>query len=223
VAGILVVDDDGHIREVVRFALEKAGHRVAEAADGRAALDVFLAGTPEVVILDILMPEMDGIEVCRRLRQTSRVPILFLSSRDDELDRVLGLEIGGDDYVTKPFSPRELVARVKAILRRAAPAPASEEPLRQGELTMDLSRHQCLWAGREVLLTVTEFGVLQSLMGMPGRVYSRSELVDRAYGHGHFITDRTVDTHIRRIRRKFEAFGTDPVETVYGVGYRLKA
>jgi two-component system OmpR family response regulator len=220
---VLVVDDDGHIREVVRYALEKAGHRVAEAAHGRSALQAFQASPPEVLVLDILMPEMDGLEVCRKIRETSRVPILFLSSRDEELDRVLGLEIGADDYVTKPFSPRELVARVKALLRRAAPQTSTEAPLRQGDLTIDPARHQCLWAGREVILTVTEFGVLQSLMGMPGRVYSRSELVDRAYGHGHYITDRTVDTHIRRIRRKFETIGGDPVETVYGVGYRLKA
>ena len=221
-ASVLVVDDDGHIREVVRFALDKAGHRVTEAADGRSAIEAFQAAPPELVVLDILMPELDGLEVCRRIRQTSRVPILFLSSRDEELDRILGLEIGGDDYVTKPFSPRELVARVKALLRRATPETTPEAPLRHGDLTIDPTRHQCLWAGTEVVLTVTEFGVLQSLMGMVGRVYSRTELVDRAYGHGHYITDRTVDTHVRRIRRKFEAVHADPIETVYGVGYRLK-
>jgi two-component system OmpR family response regulator len=223
VSNVLVVDDDGHIREVVRFALEKAGYTVSEAADGRSALGAFSAGTPDVVVLDILMPEMDGLEVCRQLRQKSQVPILFLSSRDEELDRVLGLELGADDYVTKPFSPRELLARVKALLRRAHGTPVPMEPLRQGALTMDPMRHQCLWGSIEVTLTVTEFGVLQSLMGMPGRVYTRNELVDRAYGHGHFITDRTVDTHIRRIRKKFETHETDPIETVYGVGYRLRA
>jgi two-component system OmpR family response regulator len=209
---------------VVRFALEKAGHKVIEAADGKKALELFQAHAPEVVVLDIVMPELDGIEVCRQLRQSSRVPIVFLSSRDDELDRVLGLEIGADDYVTKPFSPRELVARVKALLRRLTPEPtASTELLKQGSLAIDPVRHQVTWEGREVILTVTEFGVLQSLMGMPGKVYSRNEVVDRAYGHGHYITDRTVDTHVRRIRKKFEPLSVDPIETVYGVGYRLKA
>jgi two-component system OmpR family response regulator len=223
-ASILVVDDDGHIREVVRFALEKAGHTVVEAADGAAALRSFREQPIDVVVLDIIMPELDGVEVCRRLRERSRVPILFLSSRDDELDRILGLEIGADDYVTKPFSPRELVARVKALLRRVSgPIEATEEAaLRRGPLVLDLQRHRCLWEATEVILTVTEFGLLRSLMGLPGKVYSRGELVDRAYGLGHAITDRTVDSHIRRIRRKLGDIGADPIETVYGVGYRLK-
>jgi two-component system OmpR family response regulator len=225
VATVLVVDDDGHIREVVRFGLEQAGYRVLEAADGRAAVALFQAQPIDVVVLDIIMPEQDGIEVCRRLRERSQVPILFLSSRDDELDRVLGLEIGADDYVTKPFSPRELVARVKALLRRAAAAPAddgAQEPLRRGALTLDAQRCQCLWDETPVVLTVTEFGLLRSLMGPPGKVYSRGELVDRAWGYGHHITERTVDSHIRRIRKKFGAVGGDPIETVYGFGYRLR-
>jgi two-component system, OmpR family, response regulator len=224
VANVLVVDDDGHIREVVRFALEKAGHRVLEAADGRAALALFREQPCDVVVLDIIMPEQDGLEVCRKLRERSQVPILFLSSRDDELDRVLGLEIGADDYVSKPFSPRELVARVKALLRRAAAVndPATEAPLRRGNLTLDPQRYHCSWGETPVVLTVTEFGLLQSLMGTPGRVYTRGELVDRAWGYGHHITERTVDSHIRRIRRKFGALGGDPIETVYGVGYRLR-
>jgi two-component system OmpR family response regulator len=228
-ASVLVVDDDGHIREVVRFALEKAGHRVIEAADGRAALEAFEAAVArapiEVVVLDIVMPELDGLEVCRRLREKSRVPILFLSSRDEELDRVLGLELGADDYVTKPFSPRELVARVKAMLRRAAPAESAEaapKVLRNGPLQLDPQRYHCYWDGHEILLTVTEFALLQSLLGMPGKVYTRDELVDRAWGLGHAITDRTVDSHIRRIRKKFAQAGADPIETVYGLGYRLK-
>jgi two-component system OmpR family response regulator len=226
VATVLVVDDDGHIREVVRFSLEQAGHRVLEAADGAAAVRLFREQPVDVVVLDIIMPEQDGIEVCRRLRERSQVPILFLSSRDDELDRVLGLEIGADDYVTKPFSPRELVARVKALLRRAAPAPLAEgaqEALRQGDLTLDLQRCECLWGTTPVVLTVTEFGLLRSLMGTPGKVYSRGELVDRAWGYGHHITERTVDSHIRRIRKKFGAAGADPIETVYGFGYRLRS
>jgi len=226
VATVLVVDDDGHIREVVRFSLEQAGYRVLEAADGRAAVALFRDQPIDVVVLDIIMPEQDGLEVCRRLRERSQVPILFLSSRDDELDRVLGLEIGADDYVTKPFSPRELVARVKALLRRAVPLPAdadAQAPLQRGLLTLDVQRCQCFWDEAPVVLTVTESGLLRSLMGTAGRVYTRNELVDRAWGYGHHITERTVDSHIRRIRKKFGAIGADPIETVYGFGYRLRA
>jgi two-component system OmpR family response regulator len=148
-----------------------------------------------------------------------------VSSRDEELDRVLGLELGADDYLVKPFSPRELLARVKAVLRRLSPEPATPEKgaiQRRGALEMDLHRHRCTWVGQEVVLTVTEFALLQSLLQSPGRVFSRSELVDRAYGHGHVITERTVDSHIRRIRQKLGAIGADPIETVYGLGYRLK-
>jgi len=222
-AVILVADDDGHIREVVRFALEQAGHRVVEAADGAAALRQFDEQAIDVVVLDIVMPEQDGIDVCRMLRARSPVPILFLSSRDDELDRILGLELGADDYVTKPFSPRELAARVKALLRRRdAPAAGAEAPLRRGDLCLDLQRYRCLWRDSEIVLTVTEFALLRSLMGHAEKVYSRAELVDRAYGLGHAITDRTIDSHIRRLRRKLNAVGADPIETVYGVGYRLR-
>jgi two-component system OmpR family response regulator len=224
-ARILVVDDDAHIREVVRFALEKAGHQVSEAADGRAALAEFAASSADLVVLDILMPEVDGLDVCRDLRHESDVPILFLSSRDEELDRVLGLELGADDYVTKPFSPRELVARVKGILRRTQPRSTSPgavpEIIERGALRLDIDRHACTWAGQEITFTVTEFGLLHSLLGMPGKVYTRDELVERAYGAGHHITDRTVDSHIRRIRKKFKSLGADPIETVYGLGYRV--
>src|SRR5215510_3745507 len=175
VATVLVVDDDGHIREVVRFSLEQAGYRVLEAADGRAAVALFRDQPVDVVVLDIVMPEQDGLEVCRRLRERSQVPILFLSSRDDELDRILGLEIGADDYVSKPFSPRELVARVKAILRRSAPGKKEEDdspPLQRGALCLDPQRHRCLWKDNEVVLTVTEFALLHSLMGTAGRAYT---------------------------------------------------
>ncbi len=224
-ARILIVDDDAHIRDVVRFALEKAGHRVSEAADGKAALAEFARSAADLVVLDILMPEMDGLEVCRELRRASAVPILFLSSRDEELDRVLGLELGADDYVVKPFSPRELVARVKGILRRVqrstSDEPAAPEVIERGALRVDVDRHTCSWAGREISLTVTEFELLHSLLGMPGKVYTREELVERAYGAGHHITERTVDSHVRRIRKKFKQCGADPIETVYGLGYRL--
>jgi len=225
-AQILIVDDDAHIREVVRYALERAGHRVREAADGRAALASYAGAPADLLVLDILMPEMDGLEVCRELRRQSEVPILFLSSRDEELDRVLGLELGADDYVVKPFSPRELVARVKGILRRAQPGcgtrPGVTQRIRVGRLELDADRHRCGWSGEPVELTVTEFELLRSLCGMPGKVYTRDELVERAYGAGHHVTDRTVDSHVRRIRKKFKAIGADPVETVYGLGYRLR-
>jgi two-component system OmpR family response regulator len=225
VARILVVDDDAHIRDVVRFALEKAGHRVCEAGNGKAALAEFARAEVDLVVLDILMPELDGLEVCREIRRDSSVPILFLSSRDEELDRVLGLELGADDYVVKPFSPRELVARVKGILRRAQRSAAEErgasEVIERGALRIDVDRHACSWAGRAITLTVTEFELLHSLLGMPGKVYTREELVERAYGAGHHITDRTVDSHVRRIRKKFKQCGADPIETVYGLGYRL--
>lgn len=233
---VLVVDDDGHIREVVRFALERAGYSVVEAADGAQALGQFEAQTPDVIVLDILLPEMDGLEVCRRIRAMPKgrtVPIIFLSSRDDEFDRVLGLELGADDYVTKPFSPRELTARVKARLRRsgggvldpnAGAANAAGEDTTttaHGLLRLDSERHRAFWGDSEVQLTATEFALLAALLGRPGKVYTRTELVERAYGLGYSVTDRTVDSHVRRIRQKFGEFGGDPVETVYGVGYRV--
>ncbi len=230
-ARILVVDDDGHIREVVRFALARAGHTVVEATDGAAALVKLQAESVDAVVLDIVMPELDGLEVCRRARAlpppAGAVPILFLSSRDDEFDRVLGLELGGDDYLTKPFSPRELVARVKAMLRRvellSQPREAVvEDALDHGPLTLDLVRHKAFWDGAEVVFTVTEFNLLAALMGRPGRVYTRDDLVDRVWGPGHAITDRTIDSHIRRIRRKLGRAGAEAIETVYGLGYRLK-
>lgn len=223
-AKILVVDDDAHIRDVVRFALEKAGHDVLEASDGRSALESFASSPADLVVLDILMPEIDGLEVCRELRRTSEVPILFLSSRDEEIDRVLGLEMGADDYVTKPFSPRELVARAKGILRRTQrPASNDESPkvIERSGLRLDIDRHECTWLGEAVVLTVTEFDLLHAMLGMAGKVYTREELVERAYGGSHHITDRTVDSHIRRIRKKFTSRGVELIETVYGLGYRL--
>jgi two-component system OmpR family response regulator len=224
---VLIADDDPHLREVVRFALTRAGFRTVEAADGAAALALFDAHAPDLLVLDITMPELDGTEVCRALRRRSRVPILFLSSRDEEIDRVLGLELGGDDYMTKPFSPRELVARVKAILRRLQPPEPAPEPapaahlLRVGLLALDLDRFEAAWDGQPVALTATELHLLRTLMGFPGKVYSRDALMDGAYGGDVTVTDRTIDSHIRRVRQKFAAVGGDPVETVHGVGYRL--
>lgn len=224
-AQILVVDDDGHIREVVRFALTRAGHQVREAENGRAALRAFAEYAPDLIVLDIVMPEEDGLTTCREIRKHSRVPIVFLSSRDDELDRVLGLELGGDDYVSKPFSPRELVARISAVLRRTAvPATAAADVsvLQSGALRLDLERHRCDLGGRELVLTVTEFELLRALLAAAGRVLSRAQLIERAYDGDHHVTERTVDSHVRRLRKKLGDAGADPIETVYGVGYRMR-
>lgn len=225
---ILVVDDDPHILEVVRFALEKGGFRTAEAGDGREALTRFHELKPDLIILDVMMKEMDGTDVCRSIRAVSSVPIVFLSSKDDEIDRIIGLELGGDDYVSKPFSPRELVARVRAVLRRWAAATASPvtpfQPagtVTYGRLVIDTDRFQAFWDERQVVLTVTEFGILRTLLGYPGKVFTRDELIAGAYSHDTYITDRTIDSHVRRIRRKFNDAGGDPVETVHGLGYKL--
>ena len=225
---ILVVDDDPHIRQLLVFALGKAGLATHEAADGEEAVAMIAACAPDLVILDINMPRMDGLEVCRRVRATSAVPILFLSSRDDEIDRVLGIELGGDDYVVKPFSPREVVARTQAILRRAAgTAPtAAPEPagalVTHGCLALDTESWRARWDGREVALTVTEFAMLRALAARPGKVFSRDELIDRLHGPGFAVTDRTIDSHIRNIRAKFAAVGSAGlIETRAGIGYAL--
>ena len=222
---VLVVDDEKRIREVVEYALAKAGYRVTTAADGERALAAFEADTPDVVVLDVMLPGSDGLEVCRRIRARGTTPIVFLSARNDEVDRIVGLEIGGDDYLTKPFSPRELVARVRAVLRRfenagtPAPAPASRI-LTHGDLVVDPERHEVLHAGRRIVLTATEFALLAALLERPGVVFTRAQLMRRAYDTDVHVTERTLDTHVRRIRAKFRALGADPIETVHGVGYR---
>ena len=225
---ILVVDDDPHIRDVICFALEKAGHGYFTARDGAEALESFADTAPELVILDVGMPEMDGLEVCREIRKTSDVPILFLSARDDEIDRVLGLEIGGDDYVTKPFSPRELIARVGVILKRsaarAAEPPEPEAPLLHGELMLDPDRHIAAFNGADVPLTSIEFAILKALLTRPGVIFDRERIVATAYGSGMHVSDRTIDSHIRNVRAKLQAAGcTGAIETVHGVGFRLGA
>ncbi len=242
---VLVVDDDSRLREVVRYALARAGFEVMESSNGRDALARIAELRPDLVVLDVMMPELDGLDLCRELRRSSSVPIVFLSSRGEEVDRVLGLELGGDDYLTKPFSPRELVSRVRAVLRRSAPVapgrdpvetptppPEDEEPaLHEGQIRLDPVEHRVVVAGQEVELTATEFKILQVLLRRPGRVFSRRDLVDRAYPGRHFVSDRTLDSHMRRIRQKLrdaaEAAGDlghahDPIETVHGVGYRMR-
>lgn len=225
---VLVVDDDPHIRQLLVFALEKAGLTAREAEDGEAALAAVAEQAPDLVVLDINMPKLDGLEVCRRLRAQGDLPILFLSSRDDEIDRVLGIELGGDDYVVKPFSPREVTARVQAILRRTRPKPASAAEtgglLRHGRVTLDTEGWSARWDEVDAGLTVTELQVLKALMGAPGRVFSRDAIIDRLHGPGFAITDRTVDSHVRNLRGKFAKLGGhDVVETRAGVGYRLGA
>ncbi|WP_434391414.1 response regulator transcription factor [Melittangium boletus] len=221
---LLVVDDDPHLREVVTFALSQAGFSVEQATNGREALARIHRAVPELIVLDIMMPEMDGLELCREVRRTHTCPIVFLSSRDDEVDRILGLELGGDDYITKPFSPRELVARVKAVLRRAravAAPPATPSPvLQRGPLRLDVDLWRAWWGEREVVLTVTEFHLLAALLRAPGKAFTRDELMTRVYDDG-VVSDRTIDSHVRHIRRKFADAGGDVIQTVHGLGYRL--
>jgi two-component system OmpR family response regulator len=221
---ILVVDDDPHIRDVVRFAFEKTGLKISIAQDGKEALRQFDRNVHDLVVLDIGMPEMDGLEVCRQIRKTAETPILFLSARDEEIDRILGLEIGGDDYVTKPFSPRELVARVNAILRRARNAPPHRESktLGHGGLAIDTDARLASFDGRPVALTALEFSILRALLARPGFVFTRELILDAAYAGNIHVADRTIDSHIRNIRAKMAAAGSDSViETVHGVGFKL--
>ena len=222
---ILLVDDDPHIRQVLAFALGKAGMKTIEAGDGEAALREVDRDRPDLVVLDINMPRMDGLEVCRRLRAEGDLPILFLSSRDDEIDRVLGLELGGDDYVVKPFSPREVVARVSAILKRGGRALAEAGPkasVSHNKLRLDPEAWEAFWGPDPVPVTVTEFQLLLLLASLPSKVFTRDNIIDRLHGPGFAITDRTIDSHIRNLRAKFGAAGgTDLIETRPGVGYRI--
>ena len=223
---VLVADDDPHIRDVVCFALDKAGFKTETARDGREALERANSGKFDLLVLDIMMPEMEGTEVCRELRGDSAMPVVFLTSRDDEIDRIVGLELGGDDYVTKPFSPRELVARVKAILRRSGMQAAALTVgglVEYGRLKLDLDGRKAWWEGREVALTATEFGLIRALMGKPGKVFLRAELMQLGYEIGRIVSDRTIDSHIRRVRRKFAAHGGAPIQTVHGIGYKIAA
>ncbi len=218
---VLIVDDDADIRDVVRIALVQAGYQTAEAGDGVAGLAAITRDKPDLVVLDIGLPEMDGLEVCRRARASSDVPILFLTAQGDEIDRIVGLEMGADDYLPKPFSPRELVARVKAILRRGG-MEAPEKPLRHGVLEVDASRHLCKVAGQAVPLTAREMDLLVKLMARPDQVHARPALVDAIYGTNVHVSDRTMDSHLRNLRAKLGAAGCgDAVETMHGIGIRM--
>lgn len=220
---ILIVDDDPRLRDLVRIALERAGHSVLTASDGRQALVQSARDQPDLIVLDVGLPEMDGFETCRRLRERTQVPILFLTARDDEIDRIVGLELGADDYVTKPFSPRELVARVRAILKRSAGLPPAPQ-LQLGSLSLDTHSRICRVAGTTADLTATEFGLLENLLRDPARLVPRRELVAAIWGPNSPVSDRTLDSHLRNLRRKLtEAGCINALETVHGQGIRLRA
>ena len=223
---ILIADDDGHIREVVRFALEKAGMAVVAVADGAAALAAFGKDQPDLIVLDVGMPEMDGLDVCREIRKVSQVPVLFLSARDEEIDRILGLEMGGDDYVVKPFSPRELVARVKAILRRGTGLPgvadAAPKLLMHGALELDTTAHVARLDGVSVELTALEFSIVRVFLEQKHRAFNREQIMQAAWPVNVHVAERTVDSHVRNIRATFAKLGCESViDTVHGIGFRL--
>ncbi len=220
---VLVVDDEPKIVQLARDYLEHAGFDVVTAADGRAALDQLRKRRPDLVVLDLGLPELDGLDVTRSIRRDSNLPIIMLTARDDEVDKLLGLELGADDYLTKPFSPRELVARVKAVLRRTERAAAPADHVRAGDLTLDLPRRSAEIAGRPIELTASEFQLLATLAGQPGRIFTRSQLLDALHGVAFESYERAIDTHIKNLRRKLEPDQREPryLLTVYGVGYRF--
>jgi two-component system response regulator ChvI len=230
---IALVDDDRNILTSVSLTLEAEGYNVSTYTDGASGLEGLTADRPDLAILDIKMPRMDGMELLRRLRQKSDLPVIFLTSKDEEIDELFGLKMGADDFIKKPFSQRLLVERVKSILRRSAPrdgtlAPTEPQPgkalIERGNLVMDEERHTCTWKGQRVTLTVTEFLILQALALRPGVVKSRNALMDAAYDDQVYVDDRTIDSHIKRLRKKFKAVDDDfeMIETLYGVGYRFK-
>jgi two-component system response regulator ChvI len=238
-AKITLVDDDENIVASVSMALESHGHTVKAYYDGASGLAALESDPPDLAILDVKMPRMDGMEVLRRLRQTTELPVIILTSKDEEIDEILGFNLGADDYIHKPFSQRLLIERVKAVLRRAraeaeedaaiasggaAAAAAGKAALKRGKLTLDPARHDCLWDGRPVKLTVTEFLLLQSLAQRPGFVKSRDNLMDAAYDDQVYVDDRTIDSHVKRMRKKFRQVDPefDAIETLYGVGYRYR-
>jgi DNA-binding response OmpR family regulator len=223
---ILIIDDEKDLVELVRYNLvEKEGYDVISAKDGPSGLEIAQKHKVDLIVLDLMMPGMDGLEVCRRLRadaRTSRVPLIMLTAKATEADRIVGLELGADDYITKPFSPRELVARVKAILRRTAVQADPTDIVRHGDLSIDLTRHEVTVGGKPIALTATEFRILHFLATKPGRVLSRDDIIDAALGRDANVFDRTIDVHITAIRRKLGLTGTDRIETVRGFGYKFR-
>ena len=230
-ATIALVDDDKNILTSVSIALQAEGFVTRIYSDAETALKALLDNPPDLAVFDIKMPRMDGLELLRRLREKSAIPVIFLTSKDDELDEALGLAMGADDYITKPFSQRLLIARIRAILRRAEfsrtsgteGAESTAEPLVRGRLEMDPARHRVKWDGKDVTLTVTEFLILETLAHRPGVVKNRNQLMDAAYQDDVYVDDRTIDSHIKRLRRKFREVDTDfnAIDTLYGAGYRF--
>lgn len=228
---IFLVDDDRNILLSVSMALEAEGLTVKTFSDSEAGLKAILEENPDLVVLDVKMPRMDGIEVLSKIRESSYLPVIFLTSKDDEVDQVIGLRMGADDYITKPFSQRLLLERIKVLLRRQEFLNASksqkatlEEIVSYGDLSLDDSRHSCSWKSMPVNLTVTEYLLVKSLALRPGHVRSRDQLIDMAYGENIYVDDRTVDSHIKRVRKKFKKVDEefDKIETLYGVGYRYR-
>ena len=226
-ATIALVDDDRNILTSVSMALEAEGFRVRTFHDGAEALASLTHQPVDLVVLDIKMPRLDGMELLNRLRRTSDVPAIFLTSKDDEVDEMLGLKMGADDYIRKPFSQRLLIERIRAVLRRSdsgrQEAPSGDDkPIVRGDLVLDPARHSCTWRGDEIRLTVTEFLILRALASRPGHVKSRDQLMDAAYDDNIYVDDRTIDSHIKRLRRKFRKADSEfsSIETLYGVGYR---
>lgn len=230
---IVLVDDDRNIMTSVSMALEAEGYTVTGYHDGEAGLKGILEGKPDLVVLDVKMPRMDGIEVITKLRETSNTPVIFLTSKDDEVDEAIGLRMGADDYITKPFSQRLLIERIRSLLRRqdflkkeanGEGKKDPEEKIIRGSLTLDEARHLCLWKGKPLNLTVTEYLLVKALAVNPGHVKNRDQLIDIAYGENIYVDDRTIDSHIKRVRKKFKAIdpGFSQIETLYGVGYKYE-
>jgi two-component system response regulator ChvI len=227
---VALVDDEENLRELLSYALREEGYRVAAYRDGEEAWQAFKGSLPDLAILDIIMPRMDGLELCRKIRTLSEeIPLIFLTSKDEELDRVLGLELGADDYLCKPFSTRELLARIKVLFRRLALSrerteAAQEQLLRCGSLELDRLRHTVCWRGKPVQLTVTEFRILEALVRQPGYARTREQLLQEGYPYDEYLSDRNIDGHIKRVRKKFCALDPsfDGIETIYGLGYRYR-
>jgi DNA-binding response OmpR family regulator len=223
---LLIIDDEKDLVELLRYNLvEKEGYDVISANDGQSGLEIAQKHKVDLIVLDLMMPGMDGLEVCRRLRsdpRTGRVPLIMLTAKATEADRIVGLEMGADDYITKPFSPRELVARVKAILRRTAVQADPSDIVRHGDLSIDVSRHEVTVAGKPIALTATEFRILHFLATKPGRVLSRDDIIDAALGRDANVFDRTIDVHITAIRRKLGPTGAERIETIRGFGYKFR-
>lgn len=223
---VLLADDDPNVREFIRLYFHKQNIELLEACDGKTALELVEKESPDCVILDVMMPEKDGFEVCREIRKDSDVPIIMLTAKDEELDRVLGLELGADDYITKPFSPRELVSRMKAIFRRVQPKdrPSEEnQVISIGSLVIDPMRREVIFADKALSFRPKEFDLLYQMAKTPGLVYSREQLLEQVWGHDFFGDMRTVDVHIKKIRQHLQELPTDLIHTVWGIGYKFEA